>query len=114
MTLGTHRPPHCRAHNREGRQCAAFPIHGGTVCVAHGGRAPQVRKAARDRLAEMVDPALTELLRIVESGENDGIKLAAIKDVLDRAGYKPREKLPEGMSAATFTLVISRDGDDNG
>src|SRR6266496_2329460 len=100
MLSETHRAK-CRAHSSQtGLPCQHWPMRGTTVCQVHGGRAPQVRKAARDRLAEMVDPALTELLRIVESGENDGIKLAAIKDVLDRAGYKPREKLPDGMSAA--------------
>jgi HEAT repeat protein len=59
---------------------------------SHGGRGPQVRKAAAERLAEMVDPLLTELFRIAQSGENDAVRLAAIKDALDRAGYKPREK----------------------
>jgi hypothetical protein len=63
------------------------------VCGSHGGRAPQVKKAAAERLAEMVDPLLTELFRIAQSGENDAVRLAAIKDALDRAGYKPREKV---------------------
>jgi HEAT repeat protein len=68
-------------------------MRGLTVCQTHGGRAPHVKKAAQERLAEMVDPLLTELFRIAESGENDGVRLAAVKDALDRAGYKPREKV---------------------
>lgn len=34
---------------RTGGPCGNYPIHGHTVCVAHGGRAPQVKaKAARN------------------------------------------------------------------
>jgi hypothetical protein len=41
----------------------------------------------------MVDPLLTELFRIACSGENDAVRLAAVRDALDRAGYKPRDKV---------------------
>lgn len=34
------------------RPCAAWPMRGGKVCSAHGGRAPQVRAAAALQLAE--------------------------------------------------------------
>jgi hypothetical protein len=40
----------CTAHRRDGRPCRAWAIHGGTVCWAHGGAAPQVRRAALARL----------------------------------------------------------------
>lgn len=83
----------CSAHNRFGEACRQRPIIGGAVCVAHGGRAPQVRKAARERLAAMVDPCLTELFRIALHGESDAVKLAAIKDLLDRAGYKAKDQV---------------------
>ena len=79
-------------------RCRRAPIKGGAVCIKHGGSAPQVKKSARDRLDEMVDPALTQLKRIVEEGETDAVKLAAIKDVLDRAGYKPVEKRETALS----------------
>jgi hypothetical protein len=41
----------CRAHRSNGLPCAAWAVRGATVCVAHGGAAPQVRRAARRRLA---------------------------------------------------------------
>lgn len=34
-----------------GKRCEAWAIRGGTVCSAHGGRAPQVKKGAEQRLA---------------------------------------------------------------
>lgn len=41
----------CTARTKRGR-CKAWPVHGATVCVAHGGAAPQVKAAAQRRLAE--------------------------------------------------------------
>lgn len=42
----------CTARSsRTGEQCKAWAIRGGTVCSVHGGRAPQVRRAAARRLA---------------------------------------------------------------
>ena len=93
MKLRTHEDRHCLAHKSNGDPCRARPIAGGTVCRVHGGSAPQVKRAAEERIADMVDPALTQLLRIVRSGDSDAVQLAAIKDVLDRAGYKPKEKV---------------------
>lgn len=40
----------CSAHRTDGAPCAAYAMHGTTVCAAHGGRAPQVRAAAQRRL----------------------------------------------------------------
>lgn len=59
----------------------------------HGGSAPQVKRSAHERLAEMVDPLLSELFRIAQSGDSDAVRLAAIKDALDRAGYKSNSRL---------------------
>jgi hypothetical protein len=36
----------CRANRTNGEPCKAYAIVGGTVCMAHGGSAPQVRSAA--------------------------------------------------------------------
>jgi hypothetical protein len=43
----------CTARSsRTGQPCRRFPVHGATVCPSHGGRAPQVQRAATLRLAE--------------------------------------------------------------
>jgi hypothetical protein len=106
--------PRCTAHNRFRQPCGQRPIIGGKVCVAHGGRAPHVRQAARERLLEFVDRALTELLRIATEGETDAVRLAACKDILDRAGYKAAERI-EATVLPRFTLKIDRgDGDELG
>lgn len=41
----------CAGHNKTGKPCRKYPINGGTVCMTHGGAAPQVRAAANRRLA---------------------------------------------------------------
>lgn len=55
-TCGSTHPRGCVGHvDEEGsplRPCSNWPMRGGTVCHAHGGRAPQVRRAAERRLAE--------------------------------------------------------------
>jgi hypothetical protein len=34
----------------------------------------------------------------VDSAESESVKLGAIKDILDRAGYKPTEKIQQEVS----------------
>src|SRR4051812_24427959 len=102
----------CHAHKTNGDECPNWAIRGGTVCHVHGGRAPQVRMAARERLAAMVDPALIELRRLVDAADSDSVKLAAIKDVLDRAGFKPADRV-EATVLNAFTLRIDRGIDDD-
>jgi hypothetical protein len=50
---GEHKPMLCTASRTDGTPCKKQAIHGGTVCDTHGGSAPQVRKAANRRLAEL-------------------------------------------------------------
>jgi hypothetical protein len=76
----------CKAKSKQtGEQCKQFAIAGGTVCVYHGGNAPNTRKAARERLAMMVDPAL-ETLGYAMRKKDTKLReaLTAAKEVLDR------------------------------
>ena len=42
---------HCSGHRTDGEPCSAWAMRGTNVCSAHGGRAPQVRAAAEERIA---------------------------------------------------------------
>lgn len=54
--------PHAPACTAKGDTCQNPAVAGSTVCRSHGGSAPQVRKAARRRLAVAeADKALREL-----------------------------------------------------
>ncbi len=86
----------CSAKRSNGEPCTRRAISGGKVCYVHGGAAPQVKKAARERLAEMVDPALGVLIKAMKmksKGSPVALAVTAARDVLDRAGYKATDKI---------------------
>ena len=58
----------------------------------HGGSAPQDKAKAEDRIREMVDPALSRLAKLIDD-PYASVALAAVKDVLDRAGYAASHRL---------------------
>ena len=63
----------------------------------HGGKTPQVAKAARRRIMEAADPAAAKLVALLDSAD-ERVIFAVARDLLDRAGYKP----------ATTVEVITR------
>jgi hypothetical protein len=100
----------CRAHAKHGGQCRAWAILGGTVCNKHGGSAPQVKEKARQRLTEMVFPALAQLRKILVAADtSDTDRLRAIKEVLDRTGLTEAQLIKLEVSAdwtTTFEGVV--------
>ncbi len=93
----------CRAHSsRTGKPCKRPAILGGTVCQTHGGRAPQVKaKAAervRDLLADAIDPnrVLREAARLAYSD---------IRELFDDAGnLLPIKKWPDDIAKAVASI----------
>jgi hypothetical protein len=84
---GLPEPPKCKAHNRDGSPCKKWASRGATVCRMHGAGAPQVKEAARNRLAMAADGLMQTLLKIASGAESEAVRLAAVKDALDRAGF---------------------------
>lgn len=83
--------------SRTGEPCKKYAIVGGTVCDTHGGRAPQVREAARRRIESMVPDALSGIEALAgisgPGSQKDEVRLRALQDILDRAGLKGADKL---------------------
>ena len=73
-----------------GERCAEHEnpeAAGSGVCRFHGGKAPQVIAAAKNRWLEyMEDITHVQLSIIRDAGAKDADRLAAINSVLDRAG----------------------------
>ena len=87
-------PRKCSAHSsRTGDPCKKFAIVGGTVCDTHGGRAPQVREAARRRIETFAEEAIDGIQNLARIGQKEEVRLRAYQDMLDRAGLKGADKL---------------------
>lgn len=95
--------PQCKAHTSAGNPCRRNAILGGVVCASHGGSTPQVQRKARQRLDDMVLPALRELRGLIHTADSDASKLRAIENVLDRTGYKLPERI-EADNAVTIRV----------
>jgi hypothetical protein len=86
-------------------------MSGQKVCRVHGGMAPQALAKAKERLAALVDPAITELGRLMRQSKVDPVRLGCVKDVLDRTGYKAVEtvKIETPRNARVLAAVLSLD-----
>lgn len=87
-----------------GKKCTRPAIPGGSVCRFHGGAAPQVKRAAENRLRkyveEMVDPdrVLAEIARVAMSDPTA---------LYDRMGkLRPMTEWTEEARAAVASLEI--------
>lgn len=66
----------CTAHKTNGDPCGSWAMRGQMVCYRHGGAAPQNRRAAENRLAEVQAAKTIEELA-------DAPPMASITDVYD-------------------------------
>ena len=85
----------CTAHSsRTGKPCQRPPVKGTNVCWHHGGGSPQVVAAAKRRLMMQSDRMGALLMQIAEDESMPpAVRLAAIRDVLDRAGVTAKTEV---------------------
>jgi hypothetical protein len=75
------------------------PRTGQVQCIKHGGNHPAQIKKGRERLLELVDPALAALHRVLtDDSVEDSVKVRAALGILDRTGHGPRAQLGIGVS----------------
>lgn len=96
----------CRARRRNGEPCRNPPMAGAAVCRMHGGAAPQVRRRAQQRLDESSEVAVLQILRIMnDAATAPAVRLAAAKEVLDRAGVVGKAELQVDVKVQTWEDV---------
>ncbi|GAA1543307.1 hypothetical protein [Nocardioides humi] len=93
----------CNAHTKHGpnagKPCGMKPRIGSLVCVKHGGNHPDHKRKAKERLLELVDPALAALHKVLtDKNADDSTKVRAALGILDRTGHGPGAKLEVGVS----------------
>lgn len=104
----------CQAHSRDGtgKPCGKHALKGATVCASHGGSAPQVRAAAMQRLLAAADPVAAELVRLATKSEDEKVRLAACRDLLDRVAVsspKQIEVLPDPTLVKSWIDALEAD-----
>lgn len=97
----------CTARRTNGEPCSNFAINGSHVCRIHGGAAPQVRARAQVRLLMSADLAAAKLIEMIRSPKvADNIKLAAVRDLLDRANLGATQHVELGVTQRNFDDVL--------
>jgi hypothetical protein len=96
----------CAAHNRQGGQCGHLAMRAQTVCRYHGGKNPHALANAEERLRALVHPAITGLAELIARADSDSVRLSAIKDVLDRTGFRPADVQPEQQAIMHVTVAF--------
>ena len=87
-------PARCVARTRRGTPCAGKVVQGANVCRMHGGAAPQVQRKAQERIAHASDVAVLQILALMQAPDTPApVKLAAAKDLLDRASVSGKTTL---------------------
>lgn len=93
-------PRRCTAHLKSGQQCKKRPIVGGHVCATHGGAAPQVKRKAAERIADLIDPdrVLREAARLAYSD---------VRELFDANGnLRPIHEWPDHLAAAVGSIEV--------
>lgn len=102
-------PRQCVAHKKTGARCGKYAIIGATVCRFHGGAAGHVRRAAKARIDNAADRMARVLLGMAaDANTPHAVRLAAIKDALDRAGLSARQALDVTHELKPYEQILER------
>lgn len=97
----------CSARRSNGDPCKRPPIKGARVCATHGGSAPAVKRAAQVRLLMAADRLMAGLLKIAEDkSEPTPVRLAAIRDALDRAGLNAKQEFEVDVKLSRWDAAV--------
>lgn len=101
----------CAAKRSNQAPCRGPAMVGQRVCGAHGGKSPQAKHAAAERLALAADTASALLVKIIEDPREDTRnRLTAARELLDRVGISARHALEvSGPDGGALELLVTPD-----
>jgi hypothetical protein len=100
----------CHGHNGDHEPCRKTSMDFQQVCGTHGGRAPQAKRKARQRLEEAQDRMAKALLGIAEGAESEAVKLAAIKHVLAIGGLSEKHAVAVEVELKPYEDILANLG----
>jgi phage terminase small subunit len=86
---------YCRTGNATQSAIYAGYSEKGAVQAGHRLKrqfSDQIQERIKRMVQDMVPASLSAIQALIDQGESESVRLAAAKDVLDRAGLKPVEK----------------------
>ena len=73
--------------------------------------AREIAEQTQQMIVDSIPGALTQLKNLAESAQSESVRLGAVKDILDRAGLKPVEKVEQTNIEAQSTDELRRELD---
>jgi len=111
----------CAATSKHtGQRCRRPPCVGGYVCDLHGGKTPNALRAAKERLNSLVEPAISALMRCLQSpgvctvcgrSEDMAVMERAARTVLDRCGHGPTSTSKVEVTRKVDVVLAAMDDD---
>ncbi len=99
----------CTAKSKQSQQrCKNAALLGAHTCRFHGSATKKTKAASARRVLEaLVGPALVELRNLVADPTTPpAVKLAAVRDILDRTGFKPAQQIEMVTMGAVEAAII--------
>src|SRR4029079_17373764 len=99
----------CTAHRKNGDRCKRAAIQGGRVCTQHGGSArPSKPRPANDSKTPPIRWPASCSRWPLDENVSDAVKLAAIRDALDRAGLSARTAVSVEIGRRPFEQIFDQ------
>ena len=96
----------CTAHSaRTGKPCRRAPILGGTVCVTHGGAAPQVKAKAKERLTALFPKSVHVFDRLLDREEFPTVQFQTARFIAEQEVGRATEHAEHDLSGEVMHVL---------
>ena len=89
----TPEPTQCAYVSKRGNRCKFVPIDGDEFCALHCASLVRAKEMSARRIVANQDRAIHALETLVETAEDERVKLSAAVAILDRSGLGPKSTI---------------------